>query len=164
MFFIKYMKKKEANEKGGYLSRLKSIHRKVSRYCKINGLCQNPNHEKMNTLFKLFLSHIGEEVPDGVSRKEFMISLYTERKYSFLCAIISRPEIQSSVWKELTKKVFDTYGVLCLRCGSSEDVCVDHIKPYSIYPELCIEFTNLQPLCRSCNSKKRTKTIDYRKK
>lgn len=59
-------------------------------------------------------------------------------------------------WKELCSH----YGNVCLRCGSSDKLTQDHVVPLSkggfhtIY--------NLQPLCRSCNSSKRDKTIDYR--
>lgn len=59
-------------------------------------------------------------------------------------------------WKELCSH----YGNICLRCGSSDKLTQDHVVPLSkggfhtIY--------NLQPLCRSCNSSKRDKTIDYR--
>lgn len=59
-------------------------------------------------------------------------------------------------WKSLLSK----YGSCCLRCGSSANLSIDHIIPLSKggtnFPN------NLQPLCRSCNSSKGTKTMDYR--
>lgn len=40
---------------------------------------------------------------------------------------------------------------------------VDHIKPRSKYPELELEFTNLQILCADCNLGKRNHdSIDWR--
>ena len=39
-------------------------------------------------------------------------------------------------------------------CGSKEHINVDHIKPRSSYPELSLEFDNLQVLCAGCNLEK----------
>ena len=40
---------------------------------------------------------------------------------------------------------------------------VDHIKPRSLYPDLELEFENLQVLCKYCNLEKSNKDeIDYR--
>lgn len=50
-------------------------------------------------------------------------------------------------------------GGLCLRCGAT-DVSKDHIVPLARGGTNSL--SNLQPLCRSCNSWKGTKTIDLR--
>jgi len=52
------------------------------------------------------------------------------------------------------------YGNVCLSCGSIKNISLDHIVPISRGGVHSI--MNIQPLCRSCNSKKGTKTIDYR--
>lgn len=55
------------------------------------------------------------------------------------------------------------YGNRCLSCGRLEsdiDLTVDHVIPISKGGSNYI--SNLQPLCKSCNSKKKDKTIDYR--
>jgi 5-methylcytosine-specific restriction endonuclease McrA len=39
---------------------------------------------------------------------------------------------------------------------------VDHIKPRRRYPELALEFSNLQILCNRCNKQKGNKVADYR--
>lgn len=49
----------------------------------------------------------------------------------------------------------------CLCCGSSKKLTLDHIVPISVGG--LNEIDNLQTLCNSCNSKKSTQTIDYRK-
>lgn len=60
-------------------------------------------------------------------------------------------------WKDLCNK----HNNKCLCCGMNNiKLTVDHVIP------LCVGGTNnidnLQPLCRSCNSKKGKKIIDYR--
>jgi len=49
----------------------------------------------------------------------------------------------------------------CLACGGKEKLTVDHIVPLSMGGTNNI--ANIQGLCLSCNSKKGTKTKDYRK-
>lgn len=63
--------------------------------------------------------------------------------------------------KGIREKVFKLHGDVCLRCGSDEHITLDHVVPVSRGGKNTI--SNLQPLCRSCNSTKGTKTIDYRK-
>ena len=62
----------------------------------------------------------------------------------------------ASEWTELCR----LYNNVCLCCGSSAKLCADHIVPLSRGGSNSI--SNIQPLCISCNSKKHTKTIDYR--
>lgn len=53
-------------------------------------------------------------------------------------------------------------GNKCLRCGCTDkQLTADHVIPLG--PPHSDEIENIQPLCLSCNSKKGTKTIDYRK-
>lgn len=64
-------------------------------------------------------------------------------------------------WKELC--VFCDYR--CLACGnqfSFDELTVDHIVPISLGGTSNID--NLQPLCKSCNSSKNNRIIDYRTK
>jgi len=71
--------------------------------------------------------------------------------------------VSATVWNQLCKEVYSTYENRCMACGTTEKLSVDHIKPISFYPELGEVFSNLQILCRSCNSKKGNRTIvDYR--
>lgn len=63
-----------------------------------------------------------------------------------------------------TKEEFDdlceSVGGICLCCGKKSKLTVDHVVPLSRGGSN--DISNIQPLCASCNSKKRTKTIDYR--
>lgn len=68
-------------------------------------------------------------------------------------------------WRRLRNIPIILYGKNCACCGKitkKSDLHVDHIKPRSIYPELELEVSNLQILCKDCNMKKSTKVIDYR--
>jgi hypothetical protein len=65
----------------------------------------------------------------------------------------------SGEWKTLQAY----HGNKCLRCGRSDvRLQADHIIPVSKGGSSSID--NIQPLCKSCNSIKGEKTIDYRPK
>lgn len=67
--------------------------------------------------------------------------------------------LKTSEWLALKR----TYDFRCLGCGRQEPQIkleVDHIVPLSKRGRN--DISNIQPLCRSCNSKKGTKTTDYR--
>ena len=53
------------------------------------------------------------------------------------------------------------YGGVCLCCGRNCPLVADHVVPLDKGGSNSIG--NIQPLCRSCNSRKSTKSIDYRK-
>jgi 5-methylcytosine-specific restriction endonuclease McrA len=63
--------------------------------------------------------------------------------------------------EEIRNAVFEKYGKKCLCCGSTENLTIDHVIPVS--KEGINDISNYQPLCKSCNSKKHDKIIDYRK-
>lgn len=50
----------------------------------------------------------------------------------------------------------------CLRCGARRDLTVDHIFPWQSGGDK-YDQENLQTLCRSCNSLKRSNTVSYRR-
>lgn len=63
-------------------------------------------------------------------------------------------------WNDLKEK----YNYMCLCCGVKEpDIILteDHIVPIFLNGDNTIE--NIQPLCRSCNSKKGIKIINFKK-
>ncbi len=67
-------------------------------------------------------------------------------------------------WETLRKKTLKIYGCICMKCNTKNMVMhVDHIKPRSKYPELALDFNNLQVLCKKCNEdKSNTDETDYR--
>jgi len=61
-------------------------------------------------------------------------------------------------WKDLC----DLFGNKCLACGNTTlPLTVDHVIPLS--KGGTNDITNLQPLCKPCNTNKRTSETDYRK-
>lgn len=55
------------------------------------------------------------------------------------------------------------YGYTCLACGKQEPLVrltVDHVIPLAVGGVHHV--SNIQPLCRSCNSRKNARVIDYR--
>ena len=64
----------------------------------------------------------------------------------------------SAEWRLIREQVIQDKGCICQECGrrilNDYDLTVDHIKPRSKFPELALEKSNLQILCRNCNSSK----------
>ena len=81
----------------------------------------------------------------------------------------SKNFLLSPEWKALRKKVVLHYGRQCMKCKSTPKnpkmTHIDHIKCRKNYPELALDFNNLQVLCCRCNREKGNKnSIDYRGK
>lgn len=75
-----------------------------------------------------------------------------KRRDKKMGAVIKREE-----WEELK----DFYGNTCLCCKRTDvKLTMDHVVPLSRGGTH--EIRNIQPLCKSCNSKKHTDTTDYR--
>lgn len=72
----------------------------------------------------------------------------------------------SPEWRALRARVVAHYGGKCMKCSHipKRGVNVDHIKPRKLFPELALEFDNLQVLCSRCNKAKGNKhQTDYRR-
>ena len=58
------------------------------------------------------------------------------------------------------KVIYKLFGRACLKCKTTENMTIDHVIPLAMGG--LHDINNLQPLCRSCNSSKGKKTVDYR--
>lgn len=56
--------------------------------------------------------------------------------------------------------ILDQAGYRCLACGATEPLTMDHVRPLSRGGRHTP--SNVQVLCKPCNSKKHTATVDYR--
>lgn len=63
--------------------------------------------------------------------------------------------------KQIRNRIFEFYGEVCLSCGTNENISLDHVIP--VDKKGTNDISNLQPLCKSCNSKKGVDIIDFRK-
>lgn len=65
------------------------------------------------------------------------------------------PFYESKEWRAVRYQALKLHGGKCQYCGNRplkrSGLHVDHIKPRSKYPELELELSNLQVLCKDCN-------------
>lgn len=94
--------------------------------------------------------------------KEFVS--VTEDMKLIISKVYVRPDSKSHGYErkkitwQLRKQVFERDAYRCKGCDDWHDLCIDHILP--VARGGCKNIENLQTLCRSCNSKKGTKTMD----
>jgi hypothetical protein len=62
--------------------------------------------------------------------------------------------------KNTRQEIYNRDGNKCLKCGSPEELTIDHIVPLSKYGSN--ERFNLQTLCKPCNEDKADTEVDYR--
>ena len=137
----------------------------IRRYLKNKGMWRYGDKNDFSTLFKLFIEHSKIEVEYNGYKdlKKWAVDLYVNGSVEGISKVdggfYGTPE-----WKQLRKKVIAHYGYHCMKCGDvSGGAHVDHIKPRSKFPELQLEFSNLQVLCLVCNIRKSNRSYeDYR--
>ncbi len=83
--------------------------------------------------------------------------LRSMRRYALVWGSTDR--ITDGEWLAV-KATYDNHCLCCRKQEPEISLEPDHIVPLSKHGVNRIE--NIQPLCRSCNARKRTKTIDYR--
>jgi uncharacterized phage-like protein YoqJ/5-methylcytosine-specific restriction endonuclease McrA len=152
-------KKKKNSE---FVNNKRAALRKVRQYLKGKGYITHAPKLKENHLIKEFADLQGLEIPVGIKLKRWITNLYLSGE-CIDCCQTDQGFYLSKEWRNLRKKVLKTYGAVCMKCGSKDDIHIDHIKPRSKYPSLELEFSNMQVLCRICNfSKSNRNEVDYR--
>jgi hypothetical protein len=117
---------------------------------------------KLKVYLNQFLSLNNLTVPAHQKLNDYIIELFDSAEFDVIGTNYDR-NYKPSDLKKLRMQLVDTYGEICMKCKSTNQISVDHIKPYSLNKELSLELSNLQLLCKSCNSKKSNKNeIDYR--
>ena len=66
-------------------------------------------------------------------------------------------------WPKVRKRILERDGYTCVTCGKYADT-VDHIVPVSDAPHLMFEPSNLQAMCRTCNSRKELQRREWAKR
>lgn len=102
--------------------------------------------------------------PHDLAVQRDKIKEYRSRVFKYQELIKGMPRREACTHtgkKEVREQVFKLYGRKCLCCGSTKNLTIDHVIPVYKGGKNCI--SNYQPLCKSCNSRKSTRTTDYRK-
>jgi len=61
----------------------------------------------------------------------------------------------SRKYKEVRLKKLAEDGWVCFYCGyEGKDMTIDHVIPVSVAPELAIDISNMVSCCKTCNSRK----------
>jgi 5-methylcytosine-specific restriction endonuclease McrA len=59
----------------------------------------------------------------------------------------------SKEYKEWRLRILKRDGYTCIKCGSKQELHVDHIKSFALFPELRFEISNGRVLCKDCHMK-----------
>lgn len=110
----------------------------------------------------LFFSTLGLQTPAAEPVHRLM-DLYLQDLWPFYA--YDWGFCQSDEWRLLREQVFEKHGRFCAKCGNTEHLHIDHIKPKSLHPGLRLDISNMQVLCAKCNmSKGNRHTVDYTKR
>ena len=148
-----------------YIQNMHQARRKMRTSLKSLGLPAARTGVKEWNLIYEFSIICEQEIQEPTKRKcnEWLYNAYVNKTHDLLKPINPSRNYKNSEWARMRRRVFDTYGYKCMKCEATDFLAIDHIKPYSLYPDLSMDFDNLQVLCRSCNtSKSNRKIVDYR--
>ncbi len=153
------------NKNKEYLREKQGIYREVNKE-KIKIYHQKrylENKEKYNDNSRKWYYNNWEkrnkEIKEWKSRNPVKPEKIKEYRHARRARVInSEGRFSANEFLELCNK----YGNKCLRCNENKPLTADHVIPLARGGSNSID--NIQPLCRSCNAKKHTKTIDYRPK
>jgi len=72
--------------------------------------------------------------------------------------VSTRPDLRTYGWKVQAERVKARDGYACQSCGSDSDLTVDHLVPVAAGGTTEPTDDELVTLCRSCNSRKGSRT------
>jgi hypothetical protein len=111
--------------------------------------------ETLESQIRRFCELVGVEYrsPKDRDTTNFLIDLYCDVDVAEIGLKSDRP-YSSSQSRRWLAALCKQHGAMCVKCGAEDGLTVDHIKPFVHFPELACDVSNLQVLCRSCNSRK----------
>lgn len=116
---------------------------------------------RVNTARRMMKAN-GEVIPSYLTKSEtrrLLLIYYWEHKSRFNGEYF----YSTTSWRLLRALILEVFGEKCMKCGSVDYIAVDHIKSRLYHQTLELDPTNMQVLCRSCNSSKGARvTIDFR--
>ena len=90
-------------------------------------------------------------------KSEWMrLSFSGENAFRWLGGLTNKNKLLrcSARWREWRKAVFERDNYTCVWCGTRKvELHPDHIKPFSLFPELRFVISNGRTLCRKCHLK-----------
>lgn len=121
--------------------------------------CNREIHPQEN--FRIFLPIENRGICEDCLIKEF-IKLVEDNPGGIapfvvegLRSILKRKHRVMTISKPIRERVFFRYKNTCCQCGANDKLSIDHIKPVRLGGTDTI--SNLQVLCKRCNSKKGAK-------
>jgi 5-methylcytosine-specific restriction endonuclease McrA len=124
---------------------------------------------------RLYLRYL-RMVQEGRSMRDILIEVWDDgRRYvptsEIPAAIAKKQRMRNAkeTWLKLRYRALQAANGKCQCCGATPEssghpLHVDHIKPKAVFPELALEFSNLQVLCKDCNfGKHQWDETDWRK-
>lgn len=153
-----------AEDKNGFVSEIKRIvnaEMKFSEKYKIQYLEREAFESIQNILSEMRRSKILSGDQYHLLFDNYRQFYKNGKKYKNLLASEPRYIAQKFIGQKEIRKLIFNRDKKCLCCGSEDFLTIDHIVP--VKKNGLNELENLQTLCRSCNSRKSDRTIDYRK-
>lgn len=146
--------KREVNQKW-YESNKEQIRPKQNEYNRSKWMTDQATRDRKNRQ-KTESVNRRKSDPGFISKLKFWVHSSNHNRRSRIKTSRSDNPLTQEQWESICKK----YDYKCLRCGEVKPLTIDHIIPLS--KGGLHTASNVQPLCKSCNSKKHTQSIDYR--
>jgi len=149
------------NKTNKYLNDIKDLKYSFNDYYCLSYLSVNEYHKALNCLSLMREDKIIDGNEYYILREVFKHQHSNHDKIKELIRKSPRIHAQRFINKKNIRNfIFERDNNKCLCCGTSKLLTIDHIHP--IYYGGKNKISNLQTLCKSCNSRKGTSFYDYR--